>query len=279
MGQRDLPAADHLRSLIGWNQTLSDWRRFLNLEAQGCFVAVLNSEVVGTVTTTTYGRDLAWIGMMLVHPDHRRKGIASRLMVRALEYLKSKQVQCVRLDATPAGKPLYEHLGFIEEWTLTRWENSAPSPVSLDQTVVGEVRTLEANDWTVVEALDVAASGAHRSHLLQNLAHESRAGLVWLADGSLGGWGLLRAGANADYLGPLQCSIPKGAVSLVLALMSHSNGRRIYWDVPDGNETAKGTAQDLGFKPLRPLTRMRLAGKCRNHSRDVMFGIADPALG
>src|SRR5438477_13073544 len=107
MEERDLPQTDYLRSLIGWNQTLSDWHRFLSLEPQGCFVAVLNSEVVGTVATTSYGRELAWIGMMLVHPDHRRKGIARRLMLRALEYLKGKEVQCIGLDATPAGQPLY----------------------------------------------------------------------------------------------------------------------------------------------------------------------------
>src|SRR6266496_3261092 len=89
----DLPAADELRRLAGWNQTLEDWRRLLGLEPRGCFVAVQEGRVVGTVTTTTYGRALAWIGMMLVHPEHQRRGIGTGLMRRALDYLQSQGVK------------------------------------------------------------------------------------------------------------------------------------------------------------------------------------------
>src|SRR5215475_4319142 len=118
--QSDLPAADELRQLAGWNQRPKDWRRLLSLEPDGCFVAVHNGSVVGTVTTTTYGLALAWIGMMLVHPDQRRKGVGTRLMRHAIEYLRGRGIECIKLDATPAGRPVYEKLGFISEWTLTR---------------------------------------------------------------------------------------------------------------------------------------------------------------
>ena len=120
MTEGDLPAADELRRLAGWNQTLEDWRRLLWLEPRGCFVAVQNGEVVGTVTTTTHGQAVAWIGMMLVHEAHQRRGIGTRLMRQALEYLQGRGVECVKLDATPAGRPLYEKLGFVSQWTLTR---------------------------------------------------------------------------------------------------------------------------------------------------------------
>ena len=52
MTDGDLPAADELRRLAGWNQRPEDWRRLFWLEPRGCFVAVENGEVVGTVTTT-----------------------------------------------------------------------------------------------------------------------------------------------------------------------------------------------------------------------------------
>src|SRR5512145_3259576 len=90
MAENDLPGADNLRRLVGWNQMPEDWARMLRLEPDGCFVAILNSVVVGTVTTTTYGQALAWIGMMLVHPDHRRQGIGRRLMQRALQSMLDK---------------------------------------------------------------------------------------------------------------------------------------------------------------------------------------------
>ena len=79
MKSGDLVAADSLRNLAGWNQTATDWNRILNYQPNGCFVAVNADRIVGTVTTTCYGQKLAWIGMMLVHPDFRRRGIGTHL--------------------------------------------------------------------------------------------------------------------------------------------------------------------------------------------------------
>ena len=61
---------------------------------------------------------LAWIAMMLVDPDARRAGIASLLMETALESLREER--CIRLDATPAGEPLYRRYGFTGEYPLVR---------------------------------------------------------------------------------------------------------------------------------------------------------------
>src|SRR5262245_51242984 len=84
MTQTDLTDPDELLRLAGWNQTPEDWCHMLELQPEGCFVAEAQSKtVLGTVTTITYGGTIAWIGMMLVHPDHRRKGIGRALMVSA----------------------------------------------------------------------------------------------------------------------------------------------------------------------------------------------------
>jgi len=101
---KDLAFADSLRALVGWNQTFDDWERFLALEPDGCFLAECNGAPAGTATTLVYGPDLAWIGMALVHPDYRRRGIGRALLERCLEHLRVREVRCVKLDATPLGK-------------------------------------------------------------------------------------------------------------------------------------------------------------------------------
>src|SRR4051812_295102 len=88
--ESDIRAAMRLKEAAGWNQTEADWRRLLSLEPNGCFAAVKDGRVVGTTTTTTYGNELAWIGMVLVDPEQRRQGIATQLMKVALEYLKAR---------------------------------------------------------------------------------------------------------------------------------------------------------------------------------------------
>jgi len=275
----DLPAADGLRRLARWNQTLGDWRRLLWLEPRGCFVAVENNEVVGTVTTTTYGQTLAWIGMMLVHPEHQRRGIGTQLMRQALDYLRDRGVACLKLDATPVGRPLYEKLGFVPESTLTRWQQPSSSRIQTLDPVAAAARELTDADWEVVEGIDRAAFGASRACLLRSLAHDSPAVLVWPAQGRVIGWGMVRPGANADYLGPLVCSSDEGLLSLVAALLGKAGSHSVIWDVPDKNESAKATAQRFGFAPLRPLTRMRLGPEIVVGDRQNPFAIADPAVG
>jgi hypothetical protein len=64
--ENDLTAAMRLVEPANWNQTQHDWRRLLRLEPQGCFAAWLDGRLVATITTTIYGTELAWIGMMFV---------------------------------------------------------------------------------------------------------------------------------------------------------------------------------------------------------------------
>src|SRR4026209_418202 len=123
--REDLPFADAVRALAGWNQTIADWERFLAAEPGGCFLAEWDGVPAGTATTIVYGPAVAWIGMVLVHPDHRRRGIGRALLERCIEHLRERGVRCIKLDATPAGKQVYDGLGFKDEWTLTRSEHAA----------------------------------------------------------------------------------------------------------------------------------------------------------
>jgi predicted N-acetyltransferase YhbS len=235
--------------------------------------------VVGTVTTTPYGKALAWIGMMLVHPEHQRRGIGTHLMRQALDYLHGHGVECVKLDATPAGRPLYEKLGFVSQETLTRCRRLAEDETQYPESTAAKARDLADADWDAVDEIDTAAFGASRSRLLRSLAQDSRAALVWPAPGRVVGWGMLRPGANADYLGPLVCSTTEGSLSLVAALLGRAGSHSVIWDVPDQNESAKTTAQRFGFVPLRPLTRMCLGPNPVTGNPETQFAIADPALG
>ena len=71
LSEADIAAADLLRQKAGWNQTHADWLRTIRYEPRGCFAAVRGDEIVGTVTTTTYGTALGWIGMM--HASSQRR--------------------------------------------------------------------------------------------------------------------------------------------------------------------------------------------------------------
>lgn len=279
MATDDVPGADELRRLAGWNQTSEDWRRWLGLEPDGCFVALDGGRVVGTVTTITYGTGLAWIGMMLVHPDQRRCGIGTRLMRHALSHLRGKGISTVKLDATPAGTPVYEKLGFVQEWTLTRWQREAQPRVAAPARHPSGTREFSESDWGSVEAIDSAAFGVSRSRLIRALAQTSKSLLVWPETGSPAGWGLLRSGAVADYLGPIASDQPACLGPLATALLACAATRSVVWDIPDPNKPAAHLARNLGFSHVRQLTRMRLGSGAAAGNPQTQFAIADPAVG
>src|SRR5437899_7867264 len=83
----DLPLGMRLKAANGWNQTEADWRRYLDLQPDGCFVAMLDGKPVGTLTTCVFG-PVGWIAMVLVDAEYRGRGVGTTLMRHALTYLE-----------------------------------------------------------------------------------------------------------------------------------------------------------------------------------------------
>jgi len=160
MTEPDLPLGLMLRRQAGWNQIESDWRRFLAMQPQGCFVAEMNGSPVGTTTTCTFG-PVAWIAMVLVERNARRKGVATAMLAHALHFLDEQRVRTVRLDATAAGQPVYERSGFVPEYALTRHEG-VTRRMDTALPVIGATADLLAD----LVAFDGRMTGADREKML-----------------------------------------------------------------------------------------------------------------
>jgi predicted N-acetyltransferase YhbS len=274
MSTVDLPACDGLRAEAGWNQTVADWQRFLDLSPRGCFVAELNGVVVGTVTTVSYGRELGWVGMLLVDTGTRRRGIGEALLRAALNYLQNEQVRCVKLDATPLGQGMYRKLGFQDEWGLTRFEGRDFERCAQDD----GVREFHAADLPAVVELDAKAFGVTRPELIGALCAPARV-VIAARSGEVEGFGLLRAGVTADYIGPMVAKRVDCAAAIARELVRFCGEKPIYWDVPESNAEGVRLAEEMGFVPQRTLVRMFLGEESRSGIVTNYFGIADPSLG
>ena len=272
----DLPFADSVRALAGWNQTIADWERFLAAAPDGCFLAEWDGAPAGTATTIVYGPALAWSGMVLVHPDFRRRGIGRALLERCIEHLRGRGVRCIKLDATPTGRQVYDGLGFKVQWTLTRWEHAAAHWPAADP--VSGIRS--CHDFDAVESLDAAAFGVSRRAAMETLMKQCRCALMFEAEpGQVGGYGLLRDGSSALYLGPIVAVFADAGRRLSDALLAQADGRKVFWDIPNGNTEAVELARARGFTPQRPLTRMFLGEDSTPGDRRQQFAIAGPEMG
>jgi GNAT superfamily N-acetyltransferase len=266
----DIPFADSLRATAGWNQTPADWQRFIDLSPRGCLLAECDGRRVATATTMVYGQELGWIGMMLVHPDFRRRGIARVLMQHCIEILQSASVKAIKLDATPAGREVYLRMGFKDEYTLTRFQHE-----SATSKTASCVRAAKKEDHSKIFGIDHAATGARREHLIGRLISDSAQTLVYESKGEITGYGILRVGSVASYLGPVVASDPTHAQALATAL---ANGRT-FCDLPDRNAAATDWAKSNNFTAQRTLTRMYLGENIAPTLPQSYFAIAAPDLG
>jgi len=100
LGVGDAQAGLALSAEAGWNQNEADWRFFL---AQGIVFGLRDSDrLVATAALLPYSAGNAWISMVLVTADFRRRGIATKLVDACLDVAKRRGLT-TWLDATPAG--------------------------------------------------------------------------------------------------------------------------------------------------------------------------------
>ena len=251
----DLPLGMKLKELACWNQLEADWRRFLRLQPDGCFVAEIDGRAAGTATTTQYGSRFGWVGMVLVLPEKRRRGIGTRLLRHCIGYLETRAVASVKLDATPLGKKLYDTLGFVDEYPIERKQLAAAPAVhdeeiDVDRMAPGHIEALAHYDEPVFGA-------ARRAHLSLLLAQNPGGCFVHKdAAGRIDGYVFSRPGANAAQIGPLAANDAGTAHALFRAALCPLAGQPVFLDVPMTHPSPSEIAARYGFQTQRPLIRM-----------------------
>lgn len=249
----DLPLGMRLKAQAGWNQTEADWRRYLCLGGDGCFVAEWDGAAVGTTTTCLFG-PVAWIAMVLVDEAVRDRGVGTALMRHALAFLDGRGVRSVRLDATPLGRPLYEKLGFVAEYTLARYAGVLPA-TDADTSCVLPVRPAELMGCL---ELDQAATRTDRGRLLSLLYEERPEAFRTARPGRVAaGFLAARPGANAVQIGPCVAVRPDTGQVLLADAQKRYAGQRVYIDVPLPNAAAVAAVEAMGLTVQRHLLRMR----------------------
>jgi GNAT superfamily N-acetyltransferase len=268
----DLDAAFALSSEAGWNQRLEDWLLLLTLEPPGAFAAVIDGGLVGTAIALDYGfgrepgtslpataiGGFGWIGMMLVDPAWRGRGVGRRMLDAAIASLPAERP--IRLDATPMGRPLYASAGFTDESALTRHilEPSTRHQVGArPRARVPDVSAVSDPDMEDVMACDRLVFGGERGAVLRGIrarapqyAHILRRG-AGRPEYCFG-----RTGRLFDQIGPVISRDEHGAEALVNAALAGAEGRPLQLDLFDEDAAFSAWLHTVGFRRQRRLFRM-----------------------
>lgn len=288
MTQADIPLGLRLTLLADWNQTAADWQMLL--AAGFGFVARYGAASVGTATVVPYGTAFSWIGMVLVDPAYRRRGVGTALLKRAIA--EALPYGCVRLDATPQGEPLYTRLGFRAEYGLLRMTRQPqavprqpPGPMIAGASVLGipgnaVCRVLDPARLAELIAFDAPIFGAARGGILGPLVRNApRYAFACLQDDVLRGFCIGRSGAVCEQIGPVVADSYEIAEALLLCALGACDQRPVIVDAASAQSTWVAFLRGLGFKVLRPFTRMVLGDDGPSGMPERQYAIAGPEIG
>jgi GNAT superfamily N-acetyltransferase len=263
LGTDDARAGLPLSEEAHWNQNEADWRFFLG---QGTVFGIRGADrLIATAALLPYASGNAWISMVLVTQNWRRRGLATKLLDACLDSA-NKQKLTPWLDATPAGAAVYGPLGFRPTLELRRlrFAGFAASKASPELTSAGPDELI---------ARDRRAMGFDRSALLGELGRRAGSRLI----SHRGALGLIRDGRKARHIGPLFAGDAASASALVDAIVDAETGP-ILIDVVNEQHAFLEHLTGSGWTIERPFQRMRF-GLATTKVLESPFAVAGPEYG
>jgi GNAT superfamily N-acetyltransferase len=263
LGLGDAQAGLALSTEAGWNQNEADWRFFLT---QGIVFGLRDGDrLAATAALLPYSANNAWISMVLVTPDWRRRGIATKLVDACLA-AATRRGLTTWLDATPAGAAVYGPLGFTPTLQLRRLRLEKPMDTKA-------ARPLSAGELEPLIACDTGAMGFDRSSLLSEFGNRPGSRIVSDADTIA----LVRNGRTARQIGPLLADRADQALALVDAITRSESGPWLIDAVHSQEEFLSRLVQS-GWNIERPFQRMRF-GPAPISPAQLPFAVAGPEFG
>lgn len=220
----DLEACHRLSLACKWPHRLADWQfieplglglvidggsNWQNTGASADHAPV--PVIAGSGLIWLYGDTHASLGMVIVMSTLQGLGLGRKLMNQLLQLAGHRSIL---LNATAAGQPLYEKLGFAATGKLHQHQGTivqapfVPLPSGL------RMRPLGINDTPRLQALDRSASGLDRSHVIAALS-EVAEGVALDSDGEMLGFALVRRFGHGHAIGPVVAPTAEHAKALI----------------------------------------------------------------
>jgi GNAT superfamily N-acetyltransferase len=263
LGADDARAGLALSQEAHWNQNEADWQFFLS---KGTVFGIRDGDhLIATAALLPYTSGNAWISMVLVTANWRRRGLATKLLDTCLD-AAAKQGLTTWLDTTPAGAKVYGPLGFIPTLELRRLR-FAGSAARTTRRITSD------GNYEEFIARDRRAMGFDRSALLCELS--GRSGSQLISHG--GAMALIRGGRTARQLGPLFADNACSATALIETIAQAETDPILIDVVSEHGELLKNLTNS-GWTIERPFQRMRF-GRAATQDTEPPFAVAGPEYG
>ena len=248
----------HLLTMrVGWNQTDCDINRMVGMDPRGTFAARVSGEgfdlPVATASVLPLGRDNTWIGMILVHPELRRQGIANCMMQHCVKYAIDSGKIINGLDATPMGNTVYGAVGYVNSFRVWRsvFELKEFEGRAYDQ---NRIKPMQAGDLGDVIRYD-ASSWIEREEIIRGLFRDGgdEGCFVYRDDsGVVRGFCMTRPGRIRPFVGPFIADTDEIASGLLAAaarrLLKAGGAANAFIDTPEIHFADRGVYAERVFE-------------------------------
>lgn len=257
----------------GWNPGLHDAETFPAADRQGFFIGTVDDEPVASISVVKYEPGFAFLGLYIVRPQWRGRGLGWALWQHGMASAAGRQVG---LDGVVAQQPNYRKSGFELAWRNVRYEGRGGTSTPDDARVVD----LACVPFDAMCAYDRAHFPAERTTFLRAwLAQPDAAARGWIEDGRLQGYGLVRRCRSGWKIGPLFAERERIAEHLFLALCSRASAEEpVYLDLPEANAAAVALAQRHRMRMVFETARM-YTGKPPPMNLNGLYGVTTFELG
>ncbi|HZO47541.1 MAG TPA: GNAT family N-acetyltransferase [Xanthobacteraceae bacterium] len=234
----------------GWNPGLADADCFHAADPGGFLVGRLNGEPIGCISVVTYQPAFGFLGFYIVKPASRGQGHGLRIWNAGMARLENR---VVGLDGVIAQQGNYRRSGFVLAHRNIRFGGV----VDCEQPHDAKIVAIGSDLVGAIVAYDRAFFPAARDAFLRCwLRPVRRTGLALIEDGTVRGYGVIRACQRGSKIGPLFADTEAGADLLFRALTANAKGEEVFLDCPEPNASATGLAARYGLSPVFETARM-----------------------
>lgn len=256
----------------GWNPGLADAKAYLPQDGAGFLGLFVDDALAVTLSTVRYDGGFAFVGFYICRPDLRGLGLGLKLWQAGLAGLSGRTIG---LDGVVAQQANYARSGFVLAHRNNRYGGPAPAAGAVDPRVVSVDTAVRA----AVMGYDGRHFGFPRPRFLASwLAPPHGRALALVEDGTVKGYGVIRACRTGHRIGPLFADDPACAEALFSALVAGCTGEAVFLDVPEPNGAAAALARAAGLAPMFETARM-YQGPAPALPLAEIFGITSLELG
>jgi ribosomal protein S18 acetylase RimI-like enzyme len=257
----------------GWDNTTAIFRLILEHDPRGSFVAEVDGQRAGMVTTTSFPHS-SWLGNLIVVPEGRRTGLGERLMRHAISHLEEHGVETMRLEADPMGIGIYRRLGFVDHSESPRLEKLPPHPRPTDRS-----EPLEDGDLREMRELDARFFGDDRRRMLEGLLEIALTARCLRVRGRIEAFAMALPSREGIRLGPCVSRDPGLVEPLIDSILARFDDRKVIVALSAGNGAALARLESRGFRRTPSCLHMLLGKAPAGNLAGVPVALANGAIG